>query len=224
MQTPKIAPSHSDQPPKSDVQSRLLKAAAELFLDKDYHRDSIREIAKQADTTSAMINYYFKSKNGLYEATVKDQYNLILQQILDLIAQTDGMKIEDFIAGMQNMYANNPKFANFEMLSFRKSDAFSHQYLKYIFEFERAFVDRKIKTLIADKVIREDVDIEVVRILCYCVTLFPGYIRDTLKDFYGEEEFEHFLKRFAATVGNMISDHIRHPEQQEEPAYFDYVI
>ena len=56
----------------SDVRERLLKAARATFLSDDYDRVTIRRIADEAESNSAMIHYYFGSKEGLYKAMVAD--------------------------------------------------------------------------------------------------------------------------------------------------------
>jgi len=56
----------------SDIRERLLRAARHTFLSADYDRVTIREIAEKAGSNSAMIHYYFGSKEGLYKAMVAD--------------------------------------------------------------------------------------------------------------------------------------------------------
>ncbi|GAB6042009.1 TetR/AcrR family transcriptional regulator [Endothiovibrio diazotrophicus] len=54
------------------MRERLLKAARTTFLRDDYDRVTIRRIAEEAESNSAMIHYYFGSKEGLYKAMVAD--------------------------------------------------------------------------------------------------------------------------------------------------------
>lgn len=57
-----------DPEQQEKVQTALLNAMRELLGKKSYKSISIREIAEQADTYSAMISYYFESKDGLVKA------------------------------------------------------------------------------------------------------------------------------------------------------------
>lgn len=50
----------------------IIKAASRLFAEKGYEGTSIRELAETSDVNVASINYYFGSKQGLFEEMVKD--------------------------------------------------------------------------------------------------------------------------------------------------------
>jgi AcrR family transcriptional regulator len=55
-------------PTKDDTSTRdrLLEAARAAFADKGYHRATVAEICKRAGANIAAVNYYFRSKEGLY--------------------------------------------------------------------------------------------------------------------------------------------------------------
>lgn len=54
----------------SDTQSRLKKAASELFAIHGYEGTRVRDVVRVAGTNLASVNYYFGGKEGLYAATV----------------------------------------------------------------------------------------------------------------------------------------------------------
>jgi len=188
-----------------DVRMRLINTAAKLFLKKDFNSVSIREIAENAATNSAMIAYYFKSKNGLFEAMVKYQYELIIQEIALVLDQPGPIDFVELIKRFQELYRKYPDMANFETKTFMDETAFGNQYLKYLFNLEREIVDTKVTELINEGVVVKGLDIEVFRILCYCVTVMPGVMQGSLAEFYGKEEHESFQNRFAEIVGGMIT-------------------
>jgi len=74
---------------------------------------SIREIAENAATNSAMIAYYFKSKNGLFEAMVKYQYEPIIQEIALVLDQSGPIDFVELIKRFQDLYRKYPDMANF---------------------------------------------------------------------------------------------------------------
>ncbi len=53
-----------------DVRQRLLEAAIHLFAEKGYSGVGIRDIAQRAQANSAMVQYHFGGKEGLYLATM----------------------------------------------------------------------------------------------------------------------------------------------------------
>jgi len=71
----------------SVVRDDILDAAEELFSNLGYAGTTLREIADQAKVTQALINYYFGSKYGLYEAVFMRRSQIISQQRLDNLAQ-----------------------------------------------------------------------------------------------------------------------------------------
>ncbi len=62
---------------EKDSRSRLLAAAIPLFAEKGFAAVSIRELAEKAGINSAMISYYFGSKEGLYAAVLDFQFSRI---------------------------------------------------------------------------------------------------------------------------------------------------
>ncbi|HWB25735.1 MAG TPA: TetR family transcriptional regulator [Chitinophagaceae bacterium] len=54
-----------------DKKEQIINAAVELFAQKGFEGTSIRDLASKADVNVAMINYYFGSKEKLFEALVE---------------------------------------------------------------------------------------------------------------------------------------------------------
>ena len=59
--------------------AKLLDAAAQLFDNKGYFNVSIKEIGLTAGCNSALISYYFGSKQKLYQAVVLRQLEFLQQ-------------------------------------------------------------------------------------------------------------------------------------------------
>lgn len=77
---------HIGRPTKSsdsNIRQHLMTVAFELFADNDYNQVSTRKIALAANTTPAMIRYYFQNKEGLFHAAMS-QYR---QPMLDTLKQ-----------------------------------------------------------------------------------------------------------------------------------------
>lgn len=63
-----LEPPNTD--PQVDTRNRLLKAAVLCFANKGFEGAGIREIAKMASANSALVQYHFGSKEGLYRASL----------------------------------------------------------------------------------------------------------------------------------------------------------
>ncbi len=70
------------------VRLDLLDAAKRCFLNKPYKEVTIRELADQANTNSAMINYYFGSKEGLLGELLES----LLSTVFEKLARIDNIQ------------------------------------------------------------------------------------------------------------------------------------
>lgn len=57
-----------------ETRQRLVDAAIGLFAQHGFHGASVRELVKAAGVNVATVNYYFRSKQGLYDACVDEVY------------------------------------------------------------------------------------------------------------------------------------------------------
>ena len=77
----------------------IIESALKLFSTKGFEGTSVREIAADADVNVAMINYYFGSKESLFESVVEYRASFLKGLFSDLINNTSLSSIEkiDFI-------------------------------------------------------------------------------------------------------------------------------
>jgi AcrR family transcriptional regulator len=61
----------SPSDPESSTRTRLLEAAIVCFAEKGFDAAGIREIALKAKANSALVQYHFGGKNGLYAAALR---------------------------------------------------------------------------------------------------------------------------------------------------------
>ena len=54
------------------VKEKIIRVATAFFAEKGYEATSVRELANEADVNVASVNYYFGSKQKLFEYLVKD--------------------------------------------------------------------------------------------------------------------------------------------------------
>ncbi|RKY05309.1 MAG: hypothetical protein DRP56_09065 [Planctomycetota bacterium] len=71
--------------PKEDTQNRLLDAAEALFCEKGFDGVSVRELTAAAGCNVAAVNYYFGGKDKLYAEMFRRQFEMMIQQNLDII-------------------------------------------------------------------------------------------------------------------------------------------
>jgi AcrR family transcriptional regulator len=67
--------------PRSDIQDRIFAAAQARFLAEGVDAASLRNIAKDADTSIGMVYYYYTTKDDLFFAIVEDTYQKFLADL-----------------------------------------------------------------------------------------------------------------------------------------------
>lgn len=60
----------------NETSQKILECACEVFADKGFEATSISDICEMAGTNRASINYYFRSKENLYEQAYVYSWNL----------------------------------------------------------------------------------------------------------------------------------------------------
>ncbi|MDR2084106.1 MAG: TetR/AcrR family transcriptional regulator [Bacteroidales bacterium] len=68
-----------------EVKTRILNVARKLFIERGYTGTSIRDIASEAGVNVAMVNYYFNSKQNLFEIIFDESVNILLNKIFGII-------------------------------------------------------------------------------------------------------------------------------------------
>lgn len=71
--------------PTEPVRGKILAAARELFAEKGYRDTTVREIARRAGANGAAVNYYFRSKDALYEAVFDEAFETFGRPLGDLV-------------------------------------------------------------------------------------------------------------------------------------------
>ena len=71
----------------SEVRAKLLQAAVDLFAEQGVAGTTVAEIARRAGVTSAMVHYYFKTKDQLLDAVVAEK---LIGEFIAFISQAVG--------------------------------------------------------------------------------------------------------------------------------------
>ncbi|MGA3108772.1 MAG: helix-turn-helix domain-containing protein, partial [Candidatus Bathyarchaeia archaeon] len=57
-------------------EQRILEVAKELFTQRGFSNVAMREICKAADVTPPTVYYYFKNKEALFDAVVRESVSM----------------------------------------------------------------------------------------------------------------------------------------------------
>ncbi|MDR0364115.1 MAG: TetR family transcriptional regulator [Bacteroidales bacterium] len=67
----------------NEIQLKIIDSAKSIFIKKGYEGTSIRDIATDADVNIAMVNYYFRSKENLFQQIFMEIYGDLLQNAIE---------------------------------------------------------------------------------------------------------------------------------------------
>ena len=69
----------------TEVQQKIVEAARDLFVKKGLKGTTVRDIAVAAGTNVAMVNYYFRTKENLFEKILEEAFKTLAEKVFSLI-------------------------------------------------------------------------------------------------------------------------------------------
>ncbi len=95
-----------------ETRQRILRAAETLFARHGYEGTRVEQIAQQAGIRRASIFYYFPDKTAIYEATLQNLSEPLVERIAAVVASgTEIDRIEAGIAAYFDFLVEHPGFA-----------------------------------------------------------------------------------------------------------------
>lgn len=137
------------------TEEKIKAAALQLFYKKGYAGTKTRDIADEAGINIALLNYYFRSKEKLFEIIMEETLHRIFRGVSALFDRKD-LSIMEKLEGIACSYidslAENPNLPLFvlseiqaDATGFVKKNAFIQNFFKDKFGMDSAFM-QEIKT------------------------------------------------------------------------------
>ncbi|MEI6695252.1 MAG: helix-turn-helix domain-containing protein [Bacteroidota bacterium] len=100
---------------ETDTEQLILKAAKNVFFKKGYDGARMQEIADEAGMNKALLHYYFRSKDKLFEAIFKNAFQQFIPVMVENILSGISLekKIEIFVDNYLKVLIENPQLPNF---------------------------------------------------------------------------------------------------------------
>jgi TetR/AcrR family transcriptional regulator len=105
------------------TEKSILEAAKKVFLDKGFDGARMQQIAEEAGINKALLHYYFRSKDNLFDAIFESAFKEFLpnvgQILLSDLPYAD--KIRNFVETYMDMLLKNPYLPIFIMREIQRS-------------------------------------------------------------------------------------------------------
>ena len=105
------------------TEQKILKAAKIVFIKKGFDGARMEDIAKQADINKALVHYYFRSKENLFEQ-IFDTFAAQILPNITLVMESEGSiydKIEVFIHNYIEFFMKNPDLPIFVLTEINRN-------------------------------------------------------------------------------------------------------
>jgi AcrR family transcriptional regulator len=102
---------------KQDVEKKIIDAARELFYEKGFTGVTVRDIASKAEVNLALLHYYFRTKDKIFEIVFKDAFALLFKKLNKALSSDVSLldKIRLIVESYITTAAKYPRLASFIM-------------------------------------------------------------------------------------------------------------
>ncbi|MEG3222586.1 TetR/AcrR family transcriptional regulator [Vibrio gigantis] len=180
-----------------DVRQLLIEHARDLFVVQPYDKVSTRLIADRAGVNIAMIRYYFGSKAGLFEAMLRETLRPMQLQMQRLVEESSHENFLDLMRTYYKEMVKVPKFPRLiaQVMNMPPSEVQRELLEKVFFDVAKPAQDVIFEKLVAQGVLRKDMDPKLCRVSYISLMVFPFIAPPPLLAIHGIEINEEFLNR-----------------------------
>ncbi|MEO0332890.1 MAG: TetR/AcrR family transcriptional regulator, partial [Bacteroidota bacterium] len=110
-----------------NTEEKIRQVAKRLFTERGYNGTKIRDVAEEAGVNIALLNYYFRSKERLYESIVIEnfqEYKGAIAKVLNDPKLSLEERIRQYTIQMFDTLKSNPDLAFFIMNEGRNNGEF----------------------------------------------------------------------------------------------------
>ena len=108
------------------TEEKIIESARKLFTQKGFSATRTRDIAEEAGINLALLNYYFRSKQNLFQIIIEEKFDVLFGMIGPILSNTNislEEKIETLVTNYTNLLLENEDLPFF-VLSELKSNEF----------------------------------------------------------------------------------------------------
>ncbi|MFA4839724.1 MAG: TetR/AcrR family transcriptional regulator [Candidatus Neomarinimicrobiota bacterium] len=110
---------------EKNTEQLILDAARKVFVEKDFDGARMQEIADIAGINKALLHYYYRSKDQLFEAVFRESFNTFSPRIFEIMSSPIELsqKIKLFIDSYIDIILENPHIPAFVLHELNRNPA-----------------------------------------------------------------------------------------------------
>jgi AcrR family transcriptional regulator len=177
----------------------LLEVAGQLFSERGVDAVSLRELARAAGVTAAMVHYYFGDKQGLYEALLERALSRVLARVREIVAGEGFDEIADFLRVVVGALSSErwiPSLVIREVIA--DTGRFRERFIRDFASQMARIVPEVLGREVAAGRLRQDLDLRLAFVSLLGMMAWPFAARPVLERVLGIDfEAEDFPERFS---------------------------
>lgn len=205
----------ADTEQKTDnTEEKIRQVAKRLFTERGYVGTKIRDVAEAADVNIALLNYYFHSKERLYESIVTEnfqEYKNDVGKVLNAPGLSLEVRIRRYVAQMLDALKTNPDLPFFVMNEGRNNPEFCHRFFASHSEtLDHSLMAQQLREEAQAGTIRS-IDLFTFDYVLHAQLLMPFIQQPILCQVEGMcgDRFDQFLDELKQVVPNMMMAYLR---------------
>lgn len=195
-----------------NTETGILNAAKQIFQRKGMDGARMQEIANEAGINKALLHYYFRSKQLLFEAVFKQAFSMLAPQLNEVMNSDISIyeKIEKFSANYISFVIKHPFLPNFIIQELNRNPEFvkkiiTEKHFPTINKFKKQ-VDEKVTEGVIRPIKAEQLFINIM-----ALNIFPFIAAPLLKGFMSvnNKEYKHLMEERKTEVSEFIINSIK---------------
>lgn len=190
------------KPSFPDTSQRILDAAKRIFVRNGMQGVAMQEIAREAGISRTALNYYFRSKERLFDAVFDDLFTAFLPHVEAILSQDIPLrrKVAGFVDEYLDLLKANPYLPHFIMNELNRHPERMIGRMR-----DKGLFSRRIRRLVEEALRPIDPGADAAQFIMNLMSLclFPFIAQPLVRAFFTDgnaEAFDRFIDRRKKTI------------------------
>ncbi len=193
---------------QEDTEQKIIQAAKAVFIRKGLDGARMQEIADEAGINKALLHYYFRSKDKLFDSIFQYELKRMLPVLVNILESDKSFPevIPIFFEQYIDFLKKNPHLPHFILYEIAKDPELIAKKLKNGNINPAAAINKKIEAEKEKGTIKENIDSRQLIINLISLAVFPFVGRELISRMlnYSSEEYDEMLEERKAILPEFV--------------------